>query len=169
VTTSRPTTVASNATTTLVLWINRSLEALWLLTVVSVPLAFLDRDYLVSEAVIAYVEVPKVGLLRTLAALMAVLWLIEWGIQGRFPLGSLLTREGAGLRPGAWLIGLRGWLRDQPTRWLILAVWFYLATTLLTTFLSASLSVSLWGEIPGQDSYPLYTASPSVAQQISPK
>lgn len=155
-TTARPDTVASSADT-LVPWINRSLEALWLLTVVLVPLAFLDRDYLVSEAVIAYVEVPKVALLRTLASLMAVLWLIEWGVRGRFPPGFLLTREGAALRPGAWLARLRGWLRNQPTRWLTLAVWFYLATTILTTFLSASLSVSLWGEIPGQDSYPLYT------------
>ena len=27
-------------------------------------------------------EVPKVALLRTLAALMAVLWLIDWGLHG---------------------------------------------------------------------------------------
>ena len=64
------------------IWINRSLEALWLSIIVLVPLGFLDRDYALSEAVISYVEVPKVGLLRTLAGLMAILWLIEWGVQG---------------------------------------------------------------------------------------
>jgi len=46
-----------------------------LLTVFLVPLAFFDRDYARSETTIAYVEVPKVALLRTLVGLMAVLWL----------------------------------------------------------------------------------------------
>ena len=41
------------------------------------PLAFFGQDYAQSEAVIAYVEVPKVAVLRTLAAL----WLIDWGLH----------------------------------------------------------------------------------------
>ena len=40
------------------------MEFLWLLTVFLVPLAFFDRDYAKSETIIAYVEVPKVALLR---------------------------------------------------------------------------------------------------------
>ena len=43
----------------LLVWINRALECLWLAAVILVPLAFIDRNYAVSEAVIAYVEVPK--------------------------------------------------------------------------------------------------------------
>ena len=39
----------------------------------------------------------------------------------------------------------------------ILAVWFFLGTTLLSTALSGALSVSVWGEVPGQDGYPAYT------------
>ena len=58
----------------------------------------------------------------------------------------------------SWPAGLRNWLRDQPVRWLILAVLIFLGSTLLSTFLSASFSVSMWGDIPGQDSYSTYTA-----------
>ena len=141
----------------LTLWLSRSLEALWLLTVVLVPLAFLNRDYLLTEAVIGYVEVPKVTLLRTLTALMAFLWLIEWGLQGRLPSASLFRAEGLLRRPVLLLPRLKIWLRDQPTRWLVLAVWFFLLTTLLSMVLSGSFKVSLWGEVPGQDGYPAYT------------
>jgi O-antigen ligase/Tfp pilus assembly protein PilF len=59
-----------------------------------------------------------------------------------------------------WVDGFNqfaAWLRQRPTRWVILAVWFFLAITLLSTVLSGSVTVSLWGEIPGQDSYPAYT------------
>jgi len=141
----------------LALWINRGLEALWLLTVILVPLAFLDRGYAVSEAVIAYVEVPKVALLRTLVGLMAILWLIEWIVQGRRPPDSPSESEGFWLRYTALASRLAGWLRDRPSRWLILAVWFFLGTTLLSTLLSGSFEVSLWGEVPGQDGYSAYT------------
>jgi tetratricopeptide (TPR) repeat protein len=133
------------------------MEFLWLLAVLLVPLAFLDRDYVVSEAVISYVEVPKIALLRTLAGLMAVLWLVEWGAQGWFPSLALSGAQTHLLRPGAWLGRLASWLRERPTRWVIVAAWFFLGTTLLSTILSASVSVSLWGEVPGQDGYPAYT------------
>jgi tetratricopeptide (TPR) repeat protein len=156
-TTTRPTLLRASTTSTLCLWINRGLESLWLLAAVLVPLAFLDRDFAVSEAVIAYVEVPKIALLRTLAALMAVLWMVEWGLRGRFRFGPLFGDPGFQLRPSTWMAELRGWLREQPSRWLFLAVSFFLGTTLLSTALSGSLDVSLWGEVPGQDGYPAYT------------
>lgn len=150
-------TANNNTTAAISLWINRSLELLWLLAVVLVPLVFLDPDHFLSEAVIAYVEVPKIALLRTLAGLMVILWLVEWGLSGQFPLVSRFKGPGPRFQPQAWLKGLAGWLRSQPTRWLILAVWFFLGTTLLSTVLSASFSVSLWGEVPGQDSFAAYT------------
>ena len=52
---------------------------------------------------------------------------------------------------------LAGWVRERPSRWLFLAVWFFLGSTLLSTVLSGSPNVSLWGEVPGQDGYPAYT------------
>ena len=146
---------AENAT--LNLWINRGLEALWLMAVALVPLAYLDRDFISSEAVIAYVEVPKVALLRTLVALMAMLWLVEWAINGRLPRPSLLL-SGGGMGQGRQLFSsFLGWLRGRPARWVFVAVWIYLGTTILSTLLSASFEVSLWGEVPGQDGYSAYT------------
>jgi len=62
-------------------WINRAIELLWLVAVFLLPLAFFGQDYAQSEAVIAYVEVPKVAVLRTLAGLMAALWLIDCGLH----------------------------------------------------------------------------------------
>ena len=139
------------------LWINRALEVLWLVTIVLVPLAFLDRDYVFSEAVTSYVEVPKIALLRTLVALMAVLWLIEWAIKGNLASGSWISGRDSRFLSTYWLSRLRGWLREHPSRWLFVAVWFFLGSTLLSTVLSGSFSVSLWGEVPGQDGYPAYT------------
>ena len=138
---------------------NRALESLWLLAVLLVPLAFFDRDFARSEAVISYVEVPKIALLRTLAGLMAVLWLIEWGIEGRLPsISSFRSRTNSSwLRPKELAAKLSAWARIRPERWLILGVWFYLGTTLLGTVLSAQFGVSMWGEVPGQDGYPAYT------------
>ena len=38
-----------------------------------------------------------------------------------------------------------------------MAVIFFCLTTLLSTALSASFNVSLWGAVPGQDGYATYT------------
>lgn len=138
-------------------WINRSLECLWLTAVVLVPLIAVSQGYLVSERLIAFVELPKIVLLRSLVALMATLWLIEWGLTGRLAFIHLSPRGIADLSLSRVLSGSIGWFRSQATRWLYLAVGLYLATTALTTVLSASFEVSLWGEVPGQDGYPVYT------------
>ena len=81
-----------------VLWISRGLELVWLLTIVSVPLVFLS----ISSSPLPLpspMEVSKIAFLRTLAGLMTVLWLVEWGIWRRFPLGTSSGGIGAlGLR-----------------------------------------------------------------------
>lgn len=138
-------------------WINSGIEILWLLAVLLVPLAFLDRQYAISAAVIASVEVPKIALLRTLSGLIAILWLLEWGIANRStPLASWLT-DVPQFQFRALIAVPMAWLRAQPSHWLWLAVWFYFATVLMGTLFSASFSVSLWGEVPGQDGYSAYT------------
>ena len=120
------------------IWINRGLEVLWLSCVVLVPLAFVDRDYMLSEARIAYLELPKIALLRTLVGLMAVLWLIEWAIQKR-PLRVLSRPEVSPLfRPVNWLEGLHGLLPRRPTNWRTLAVGVSVGTTVPLTVLAAS-------------------------------
>ena len=137
-------------------WLGRGMEALWLLTVLLVPLVFLDRDYAKSEAIIGYVEVPKIALLRLLAGTMAVLWLVQWGIAGRLPVGGFAGVKVSAPRPSAWKTWLASYVAGNPHRWVILAVGFYLATTLISTVLSGSFTVSMWGEVPGQDGYSAY-------------
>ena len=60
--TARRTTLSPSGAITVSKWLDRGMEVLWLLTVLLVPLVFLDRDYAKSEAVTGYVEVPKVAL-----------------------------------------------------------------------------------------------------------
>ena len=138
-------------------WINRSLECLWLLTVILVPLAFVKQGDLISAAAIGYLEVPKVAVLRSLVGLMAIVWLLEWGIAARHSVGSPFGLGALRSSATTRLAGLGAWFSAQPTRWLILAVAVYLATTLLSTILSVSFSVSMWGEVPGEDGYATYS------------
>ena len=135
------------------------MEFLWLLTVFLVPLAFFDRDYAKSETIIAFVEVPKIALLRTLVGMMAVLWLIDWGLHGTLNVGSSFRLKTLPSQLIKWLARPIKAMRGRPHRWVFLAVGFYLGTTLLSTALSGSFTVSLWGEVPGQDGYPAYTVA----------
>ena len=151
-------TTSPISTTELQAWLNRAIEFLWLLTVFLVPLAFLDRDFAKSETIIAYVEVPKVALLRTMVGLMAVLWLIDWGLHGTLS-GSSFRHKTLQFLLAKWLALLGNAMRGHPRRWLLLAVGFYLGTTILSTVLSGSLQTSIWGEVPGQDGYPAYTVA----------
>ncbi len=68
---------------TLTRHVERGIEFLWLLTAAVIPLIFVTPDFMLSEAVNAYVEVPKTTALRTLAGLMAMLWILEWVLKGR--------------------------------------------------------------------------------------
>ncbi|MFQ6026360.1 MAG: tetratricopeptide repeat protein [Dehalococcoidia bacterium] len=139
------------------LWINRCLEALWLLAVVLVPLVYFN-DAVSSLPDVAFWSVAKVTVLRGLVGLMVILWLAEWGLQGRFPFRPAPTNErNPWYAPSRWLGALSASLRAQPARWLILAASLYLGSVLLSTLLSASFLVSLWGEVPGLDNYSAYS------------
>ena len=74
-------TFPNKATANATRWIHSGLECLWLLTLVAVPLAFVDREAFLSESELAYVDVPKTVLLRTLVGLMSVLWLTELALD----------------------------------------------------------------------------------------
>ena len=136
---------------------SRSLELLWLVTVVVVPLVAVSKGYLVSEVVSGEAALLKIATLRTLVGLMVILWAAEWSLRQGSPFGSLYNRRSLLLQPSRWLFGLALWLRNEPSRWLTVAVIFFCLTTLLSTALSASFNVSLWGAVPGQDGYSTYT------------
>jgi len=156
---TRSVTAVDAAGENLVLWINRALELLWLLTVFLVPLAVVRPDDMVSSTLIAYIEVPKIALLRTLVSLMAMLWLIEWGVRNRFDFWTAFTGLRVRSRPAQLPASLLVWLRQQPAHWLVLAVGLFAGSTILSTVLSTSFDVSMWGEIPGEDGYSAYTVA----------
>ena len=140
-----------------VIWINRAMESLWLLAVIFVPLVFLGRDFGEWSSVIGSFEIPKLALLRILVGILFSLWLLKLVIENQGPY-SAVVKLGTTLAHPTGLPGnFNGWLRRQPARWLFLAAFLYLATTLLSTVFSASFSVSMWGDVPGQDSYSAYT------------
>ena len=149
----RSSTVAGGETAIPHQWIARALEFLWLLAIILVPLVFLGREFAAGSSSLVSFELPKIVILRLLVSLMICLWLFEWGLQSRY--------SGAGpwykSSPSVWIRGLRRWLLETPTRWLYLAAAVFTGATLLSTLLSASLEVSLWGEVPGQDSYSAHT------------
>jgi len=108
-------TTSPAATTELQIWLNRAMEVLWLLAVFLVPLAFFDRDYAKSETIIAYVEVPKVALLRMLVGMMGVLWLIDWGLHGTLNFGISFSLKNLPSLPGQWFAWLETLCAAIPT------------------------------------------------------
>ena len=58
---------------------------------------------------------------------------------------------------------LKGYLPSGPQRWLILATACFATAVLLSTLLSTSLRVSVWGETPGQDGYGAYNTVTFIA------
>lgn len=134
------------------LWAGRLLEPLWLLAVGLVPLASAPSGFM------AFVDVPKVVLLRTLAGLMGVLWAVEWASRPARPSPASAPREGraeAPRRPTA-LTRLKAWAKGQPGRWAMLAAALFLASSAVSLALSPAVLVALWGREPGRDGYGFY-------------
>ncbi len=138
--------VASQPTSTL--YLQRAMEFIWLLTAALIPLIFVDKAYFLSEAVNAYVEVPKTTALRTLAGMMTILWIVEWALKGGFS---------GGLSIAHYSSRLKNWLEEQPTRWVVVAATIYVVVAIITTLLSQSVWISMWGEVSGQFGYSAYT------------
>ena len=126
----------------------RGMEVLWLLTAALVPFIFVPTDFMLSEAVNAYVEVPKTTTLRILAGMMTILWIVEWVLKGG------LTRQYSLAR---YLTRLRNWLVERPSRWVVIAATAYVVVAIITTFLSQAPWISLWGEVSAQYGYSSYT------------
>ena len=136
------------ARSTAAIYIERSMEFLWLLAAVMVPLIFVGKNDMLSEAVNAYVEVPKTTGLRTLVGMMTMLWIVEWAVKGglsrNYSLAHYSTR-------------LKNWVVEQPSRWVVIAATIYVVVVIVSTLLSQSFWISVWGEVPGQFSYSAYT------------
>ena len=122
----------------------RAMESLWLLAAGLVPFLFAPPDFMV------FPDVLKVVVLRSLVALMAVAWAVEWALVGPGPaaLGSVAN-------PRRWL----QWAGDSPRHRIIAAGTLFIAATGISTLASESGGVSLWGSNPGRDGYGFFNAA----------
>jgi hypothetical protein len=118
------------------------MELLWLFTVFLVPVTFVSPESMSTGFV-----VPKVTLYRSLVGVICALWIIEMGLARQ--------REG-GTVPMFNLAVVKRWLQGNPTRILVVAAWALLGSDLISTLLSSSLSISLWGREPAQDGANFY-------------
>lgn len=155
------TTFSADTTESLLLWSGRGLEFLWLLIVVLVPLVAVSRDYLISATVTPEAALVKIATLRTLVALMVILWAFEWSLRTRLPFSIPFKKGNLLLRPSTWMSGwmsqLKSWFPGTPNSSLIIAVIFSASSLAISSALSVSRDVSLWGSVPGQDGYAAYT------------
>ena len=163
---SKPTaltsaTFSASTTESLRLWSDRGLEVLWLLIVVLVPLVAVSRDYLISATVTPEAALVKIATLRTLVALMIILWAFEWSLRTRLHFSNPFNQRSLLLQPSklmsGWMSGLKAWFPGTSSSWLLIAVIFSTFSLALSSALSASPDVSLWGSVPGQDGYAAYT------------
>ena len=98
---------------------------MWLLTVFLTPLLFVEPGHLLSEYD-GFIALPKVAALRTLAGLMAAVWLLRWAVSAgavRPATGQGETVSDAGFARSLSLKWCLNWLRARPARWTLAAVW----------------------------------------------
>jgi len=67
-----------------------------------------------------------------------------------------MPRSLVGQVPRLSLVQFRRWLLGRPTRWVVVAAGTVVVAGLLSTLLSPSIPVSLWGSEPATDGYSFY-------------
>ncbi|MEC9309277.1 MAG: O-antigen ligase family protein [Chloroflexota bacterium] len=121
-----------------------AIESLWLLAILTIPLACAPYDYFISESIDAHVELPKIALLKIITAIMLLLWLIKITPEKISCLGRIRIRH------------IFNNLNFRPQTWIWWSVGLFTLTTLATCVLSYDIEASLWGDVPGQDGYSTY-------------
>lgn len=123
--------------------IRRAMETLWLSTVLLVPIIMAPEGSMIIPF-----ETPKVALLRTLVGLMTILWVLETVVERRpLPLPRL----------DAWWPQLTRWVRAELARLVVVAASLFIGVNVVSALWSLSFRISLWGKVPGEDGYGLYT------------
>ncbi|MEC9309276.1 MAG: O-antigen ligase family protein [Chloroflexota bacterium] len=119
-------------------------EMLWLTVTLLIPLAGVSQYYLLSQTEMSHLELPKVALLRTVAACMLILLLFQackLNLASYFPksLAEIVQR-----------------VKLSPEHWIIYAVTLFTISTAVSTVLSSNFKISMWGYVPGLDGYSTY-------------
>ena len=104
------------------------LEALWLLSVVGIPLIAMPYTSIMAESSISHVEVPKVVLLRILVTLMVVTTL--WQIA--------MTKDLKKLRLNTTIKTFYVFVKQKHYPWALVAIVALGASTLIATLFSTN-------------------------------
>lgn len=147
--TKTPNSVDDRSAQQVVFYLARAMEAVWLLAAFTVPVVVLSPGLLLG-----HVDTPKVGLVKSAAALITILWLMQLVVAPGIDAGVFRMLRKPRLRsvPSRTV----AWVRADPYRWALAAMAVLFAAYLLSVALSASTSVSIWGRRPGGDGYGLY-------------
>ena len=121
------------------------LEALWLASVLSIPLIAMPYTSIMAESSISNVEMPKVILLRILVTLMVVITL--WKIA--------LTSHSNKFRLNMRIKPSYVFVKQRHYSWTLVAIVALGISTLIATLFSTNLQTSIWGAIPKQDGHSL--------------
>jgi O-antigen ligase len=120
-----------------------TIEAMWLLGLAAVPLAFRGREW------VAFFSQPKFVVLHGAALLIVVLWAFELALK---------QRHGHTRTDGSLFDAIDSWIANHPHRWAIVAVGGLGITFVASTLLSPLPWISLWGRDFGDQGYDLYSS-----------
>jgi hypothetical protein len=124
-------------------WEIRLMEMLWLLAVFLVAIVFLPPDSVISPF-----RIVKVTILRMLVGGISVVWLI-------YLCRLSIASPGHELRSLPFRVLCQ--IRSSHGKYVYLALGFYGSSIILATVSSWMVFVSLWGKIPGDEGYSLYS------------
>ncbi len=120
------------------------LELLWISAALLIPVICVSQYFLVSESDIAHSQLPKVALLRVIAAMMILVGIYQ------------LKNISIDLSPKKLANTIGAYIKSSSASWMVVSVFVFSLSTIITTLCSSNIRVSLVGPIPGQDSYSTY-------------
>ena len=120
------------------------LELLWLCATLLIPVICVKQYFLVSESDISHAQLPKIALLRIIAAAMLLVAIYQ------------VRNISINLSPKKLSDSILRYIKSSNESWIVVSVFVISLSIIITTIFSTNLRVSLTGLIPGQDSYSSY-------------
>lgn len=120
------------------------LELLWISAALLIPIICVKQYFLLSESDISHAQLPKVALLRIIAAAMLLVAIYQIRNISFDPSPKQLSYT------------ILRYIKSSNESWIVVSVFVFSLSVVITTIFSTNLRVSLTGLIPGQDSYSSY-------------
>jgi len=143
---SKPVSAATASSLDVRVWIDRGIEAAWLVAAIVTPLIVLSETSFLSKT-----ELPKVATIRLSAGLVMLLLLLEAGLT--------VWRRGFTIpsRPYDRVTSAIRGNRGTASQWVMASVIAVVATTGISTAFALLPRLSAWGADPGTGSNSLYS------------